>query len=411
MAFQGTTRRMNPLDLLAYRKVSSVCFEYPFAYEGDAQAFYDENKASSAESFEKSMKHLHHKYVAEYDGQIVAGLADYPYQINFDGQTQRMSGIGGVCSHPSYRRLGAVRALFRHMLADAQADGTEWSVLYPFSQTYYEKFGYALSEPAQEWSFSLRHVAPLSNDSYSFSLHEGGTEGLEDFAAAYARMTGSNMMVQRETCDFSKVIYANPYKKNDFAYLCRDADGVPRGYAIWHKETEAGALIMQMTELVFDGMPALRAILRFAATFTSHYDILRFEAPSHLNLEALCTDFATGQVHRRLRTHSMMRVVHTENALRGAALQGSGEAVLHIDDPGLTRQHNLALRWRDGQLTDIGNTGLAPDAELAVGTFSALLLGRYNASDFPYLNGAAFARPDKLTGLFYKKAIDLKNSF
>ena len=412
MAFTGITRRMEPLDLLAYHRIASVSFEYPFTYEKDAQTYFDETAAKAETANEISERYYMERYVAEYENKIVAGLSPYPYKIAFDGNIQRMAGIGCVCSLPTSRRLGAVRALFLHMLRDERDKGTEWSVLFPFSQAYYEKFGYAMNEYIAEWSFKLSHIAPAADLGHTFTMHEGGLDGMDAFIQAYERAPQYNMMIQREVCSHNKVVRANPYSTNDFAYLCRDKDGNPRGYAVWHKDWDGETSIMQMTELVFDTVETLRAILRFVSSFASDYTRVRFEAPYHLNLESLCTDYTNGhgRAQRKVNPCGMVRVVNLENALRGARLVGSGEASLRVDDP-VFGTSNLGVTWTDGKLTDLGATTLAPDATLSIGAFSQLLLGRFDADNFPFIAGADIVNAEKLTGLFYKKPIHMKNTF
>jgi len=412
MAFTGVTRRIEPLDLLAYRQISSVCFEYDFTYDKDAQAFYEEGLAKQATSNEISERYFMDKYVAAYEGKVVAGLAPYPFKVAFDGNVVRMSGISQVCSSPTSRRLGAVRAMFEHMLRDEREAGAEWSALFPFSQAYYEKFGYAMSECNAEWSFALRYIAVTEDKGHTFTMHEGGTDNIDGFVKAYESQPQYNLLIQRELCSHNKVAYANPYSANSFAYLCRDKDGAPRGYVVWHKERENDIAVMAVGELVFDNIETLRAIMNFIATFAADYTCVRFEAPMHLNLELLCKDMtgAHGQMTRKVNPVGMVRVVHLENALRAAKVLGTGGASLRVEDPvfGTT---NLGLTWRDGVLTDIGGTNTAPDAVLGVGAFSQLLLGRFDADNFPFIANADIINADKLAGLFYKKRIHTKNTF
>ena len=412
MAFSGVTRRIEPLDLLAYKQISSVCFEYDFKYEKGAQAFYEEEMAKQATSNEISERYFMDKYVAEYNGKVVAGLAPYPFKVAFDGNIVRMSGISGVCSLPPSRRLGAVRAILEQMLHDEREAGAEWSALFPFSQSYYEKFGYAMSEYVAEWSFALRYIAVTEDKGHTFTMHEGGTENIEGFIQAYDNQPQYNLLIQREVCSHNKVAYANPYTSNSFAYLCRDKDGVPCGYIVFHKEWEGDVSVMAVSELVFDSIETLRAIMNFVASFAADYSRVRFEAPIHLNLELLCKDMtvAHGKMIRKVNPVGMVRVVHLENALRAAKVLGTGGASLRVEDP-VFGTKDLGLTWRDGVLTDIGDTKCAPDAVLGIGAFSQLLLGKFDADNFPFIANADIINADKLAGLFYKKKIHMKNTF
>jgi len=176
MPFAGTIKRPEPHDYLAFAQLCSLCFEYPFVGKSDPQAYYDEMVASADTALVKSGVYYDAKYIAEYDGRVIGGMCALPYEVEFDGNTARMCGIGGVCTLPSYRRMGSIRAISLQMLRDEYEKGTEFSFLYPFSQAYYDKFGYAQSEPAMRWTFSLKYIAAHKTGTTqdgSFSLYQG----------------------------------------------------------------------------------------------------------------------------------------------------------------------------------------------------------------------------------------------
>ena len=411
MVFSGQTRRALPCDLLAAERIASVCFEYPFDFDKDSQAFFEMRQGDAVLARNRGDVCFMDRYVAEQDGRLVATLCATPYVVEMDGNEARMCGIGGVCTLPTHRRSGAIRAMMNDMLNDEYQKGTEWSFLYPFSQAYYEMFGYALSEPDAVWSMSLRHIMPLKDGGYQFSLYDGDAEDISAYQCAYEGMSGYNMMVRRRLCDFTRIREANPYKTNHFAYLCRDAQGLPCGYAVWHKVVEKGQRIMEMSELIFDGLPTLLAILNFATGLASDYDRVRFHAPYCLNLESICTDSVAGKLTREVALCGMARIIHPENALRCTKLRGSGAASLLITDPANGTRHAIGLSWRDGRLNDIGKTALPPDASLDMGTFSALLLGRYDLVDCAGFHGMEIGDLCKLSGIFYRKHIHINNFF
>jgi len=224
-------------------------------------------------------------------------------------------------------------------------------------------------------------------------------------------MTGLNMMIRRERCDFRKLLQANPFTGNDFAYLYRDGNGVPRGYFIFHKTKEAFGSLMDVTEIIYDSPDTLRSILLFAAGFNANYSVIRFFAPVSHNLESIISDMESEECMREVHTNGMVRVVHLENALRLARYKGHGEAVLRVIDAPLGRDETITVCWKDGRFADMSATNRAPDAVMDIGSFSAALLGRHDVEDFGFLNNIEVYNPERLRGMFYKKGIYIANYF
>lgn len=407
MSFTGEIRRAEPHDLMALAQISSLCFEYPFEGETDPQKYYESATADIEHAKNKAAAHLLDKYVAQFDGQVIAGLCALPYNVEFDGSQASMCGIGGVCTLPPYRRHGAIREIMTQTLHDEYDKGTEFSYLYPFSQGFYEKFGYTQSEPCVQVTLSLDHAVQYDHQG-SFSLYRNDAD-LQEFSEAYERMTGYNMMIRRERCDYDKVIQAEPFTNNTYAYLYRD-NGVPRGYFVFRKAIEGERHVMDVSEIVYDCFDTLSAIISFATSFRGSYDTIRFFAPAGQHLEKLCKDQAVGRFSRVLLANGMVRVVHVENALRKARFLGSGEAYLRIFDSVLS-DHTIGFRYTDGMLADLGRTSHEPDAEMSIHSFSALLTGRHNIQDLAFIPDVHCANAEALKQVFYKKSIYINNYF
>lgn len=408
MPFTGEIRRAEPHDLLALAQISSLCFEYPFEGETDPQKYYESATAEIEHAKDKASAHLLDKYVAIYDGQVIAGLCALPYDVEFDGRQAHMCGIGGVCTLPPYRSHGAIREIMTQMLRDEYSKGTEFSYLYPFSQFFYEKFGYTQSEPRVQITLPLNHVVQY-DDQGSFSLFKS-EDDLPDYRKAYECMTGYNMMVRRERCDYAKVLSAEPFVKNTYAYLYRDERGVPRGYFVFRKVIEDERHVMDVSELVYDCFGTLCAMISFAASFRGSYDTIRFFAPAGQHLEKICKDQAASKFSRVVQSNGMVRIVHIENALHKARFLGSGEVCLRISDS-VFGDRTIGLRYKDGSLNDFGGTSLKPDTEMSIHSFSALLIGRHSIHDLETLPDVSCYSPEALKGVFYKKKIYINNYF
>ena len=90
------------------------------------------------------------------DGTLAAGLACYDFHAFLQGEAVSNGGIGGVVTHPAYRRQGAIREIFTELLRETRSNGEILSSLYPFSHAFYRKFGYELCDGR------VRHTLPLA---------------------------------------------------------------------------------------------------------------------------------------------------------------------------------------------------------------------------------------------------------
>ncbi|GAA5007200.1 GNAT family N-acetyltransferase [Actinopolymorpha pittospori] len=61
---------------------------------------------------------------------------------NVRGKTLPMLGVSGVATHPMARRRGHIRAVLTQLHGEMRDSGHVVSTLYPFRQSFYERFGY-----------------------------------------------------------------------------------------------------------------------------------------------------------------------------------------------------------------------------------------------------------------------------
>ncbi len=80
---------------------------------------------------------------------------------NVRGKVLPMAGVGAVASLPAGRRQGHVRNLFIRLFAEMKADGFAVSTLYPFRESFYERFGYATFQRPRFVTFNPANLAPL----------------------------------------------------------------------------------------------------------------------------------------------------------------------------------------------------------------------------------------------------------
>ncbi|MDR2952322.1 MAG: GNAT family N-acetyltransferase, partial [Treponema sp.] len=143
-------RRLAPEDLLQLYKMHTVVYNRRKDYSKEENQKPDplEHPANWAwGAFEK--------------GKLLAGMFEIEYLMRFDGQSVKMSGIGGVGTLPEARKGGLVRRIFEKLLPEAYEKGALFSTLTPFSHDFYRKFGYEIACARRKLSISTDDLSDI----------------------------------------------------------------------------------------------------------------------------------------------------------------------------------------------------------------------------------------------------------
>ena len=97
-----------------------------------------------------------------YDGpRLLSVYMLYDFRMRLRGSVVPMGGIGLLCSRLDARGKGAVRFMLERSLETMREKGHAVSVLNPFDQSFYRKYGWEMFERLQRLEISpgLIHVA------------------------------------------------------------------------------------------------------------------------------------------------------------------------------------------------------------------------------------------------------------
>lgn len=402
-------RKIKPEELLDADKAVAVCFEFPMDKEDAAmtpEAYYNKRMGARENARLRDDIDFMERYAAFEDGLPVSEIFAISYKMWFDGNIMPMTGIGGVLTMPSHRRKGHIKGIMKTILNELYDRQEAFSYLYPFSQRYYEMFGFARSDPAAEYTIPMEFLN-AAKGRFTARLYDNSFD-IGAFQTAYGAMTGYNTMLARERHDFVRLYKADPYSASSYAYAYMDENGVPRGYLIFSKLIENNESVMDVSELVFDSYETLRGLMAFAAGFAADYSEIRFTAPFALPLEGICTDYSQAEAKRKLIGNGMVRVIYPKSVLESSRYDGSGSCTLEIIDAFLEKTHRLHVTFEDGAATEVAETKSPPDCTMDIGTFAQAIIGRYSWDDMAFLG---FKSNDVLRRVFYRKPIFINNRF
>ena len=178
-----------------------------------------------------------------------------------------------------------------------------------------------------------------------------------------------------------------------------------------HSERKTSLTCSRFQFLSRDGFQVLMQLFK---SLSSDHMYVKFHLSANASMEYLMPEWAMGAEEIRVENAGMVRVVNVEHALQKAACRGSGSVVLKITDAQISENNGT---WRvlfsDGVILSVSRTAAAPDAELPINVFSALLFG---ALDFDsaaaWMPGARILNPDApFQGIFFPKPLMICDYF
>ena len=351
------------------------------------------------------------RYAAfDESGKLLASLVMNPYKAHFDGNVVKMNGIGGVASFPEYRSKGTVRACFLEAYEQMYQEGCAFSYLHGFSIAYYRKFGYAPLCETEEITAEIHRLTPCGTKG-TYELVSGDVTGCQEvYEKICARL---NMMAVRIEDDWSILKEKNCVKNPNYTYLYRDEKGIPKSYFTFQKTADGLDTIIDCSEIYFYDKEGFGAILDFAIKLKGNFALLRMNVPKDMNVDSLILEHARNAIDRKRRNNGMARTIDLSKVLENALYKGSGKVVFRVNDEHCTWNDGVwSLRFKDNRFVELMRTDIAPQAEMTVEVFTALILGRYDFSEAELIAGlTVYEESEDFYKVFYRKRAAMYEKF
>lgn len=398
--------------------VGSIAFEFPI----------EEStlKMSNEERIRRQMEHpsSHTDYYTlsrfaafDDDGTMMGVISTYPYQVRFGGTELGMSGVGFVSTRPEYRRRGVIRECMRVAIQDMKDRGDAFAALYPFSVQFYRKFGYELAPQTMEWVIPMSVIPDFPEEGGKFHLYLPG-EPVDDFEKVYRDFCSRyDLTVVREKLDFA-LFQDDPLTSKKYWYLYRGKNGEPKGYLRFFKDTVDGERRMncssnfRQVEFAFSDAEGLKALLRFAKSFSSDYDCLTVALSPDFPLEFYLGE--TNPIRRNQHFMGMYRVVDAQKVLGSAVYQGSGSLSIELSDPMAPWNEGVfSVSFENGKAVQVEKTS-GGDAQVSMGIreFTRLITGCFEKEQIRIMPNVEIREDTPaIDQVFFKKSIWLHDFF
>ncbi len=385
-------------DLLAYKRLSSICFTYPTDDEIPGELPPELLRIRRGVFDEK--------------GDLLSAMIEIPYEVRFCGQTVKMVGIGGVVTDPVARGGGAIRAIFETDLPWQYQQGYVLGALYPFSFRFYGKFGYIWTRFGRNMSFSREAIrSDLRRAEEIVRVLPGeDDQGMAEIYRVY--IENKNLAVLRSDVMWKERRSGTPWGNMKHAYVLR-IGGKPVAYWIGkHEKGDSGA-ILTMQDMAWTCQTGLEAIFAMIRTMNEVAEI-RVQARSGFEPALICNEAWDVGTHEDIQ--GMTRVINAERAL--ALLPApvlSGKLTIEVTDEQIAENCGKFTVSSDGcSLTVVRDDHAQSDIRCDIRGLTALVMGRHSFVDAAEMNVVELLNAEKIPMaelLFAQRKLHLNWSF
>lgn len=341
--------------------------------------------------------------IGAFDGEnLMADMCITDAENYFEGSVLSCAGVGGVASKPEYRNKGAVRKLFEALFnGELLNKKYDISILYPFSEAYYRKFGYEIMSKSLELTVPFKELscAPKNADAELFD----GTN-TDKLCELYNKAASNiNLAFRRDgSCRFS----ADPYKSAKYTYMWKNSDGEVRSLASYAVDRPNRKIIVD--EIYYLDRESLAGILGFLRCYEGNQETVIFKK---LPLDTPILNLISNekQIVQKGFNMGCARIIDVESVLSKKKYPDEhGHFTVQITDDTVEANNAVfSVEYENGR-GEVNRTNADADFVLEPTAAAKIILsGVAGADAFGYLSGAEM----KNNNSDFFKAFNVKNTF
>lgn len=393
-------RMIQKKDLLACEKIQSIAFAYPLD-----TAELEKKLAQQPDPPDPYIGFFNDKNV------LTACMALPAYQARYENSWVRMVGVGAVASLPEYRFGGAIRQVLQVALRQMLESGAVFSSLYPFSHTYYRKFGYETCQMTTQYELPVEALSQFRYTGKARMISAGESiDGLKTVFEAYTQR--HQLAIRREDRHWKKIIGDDTYKDRVYTYLLEDENG-PSAYVVLAAEdADANSKTGHVREIAFNRPQGLHDVLGLLYRFAAQYKTIRLHLPDDVPLTSLLHE--SYDLRGSWHNQQMTRVINVQKALELKSHFDGAAYTLRVRDDGLPENDGVfAVRCENGIVSVCrGKETDAADMTVDVRTLAQLLLGFLPMDEALYkMDVQVHGNFDTLRRVFVRRSVFLTDHF
>jgi len=322
-----------------------------------------------------------HIVVADIDGKTIGAAGAFPTQMWLSGVPLQMSAVGGVVTHPGYRRKGVFKAMMRYLLPKMAQEGAAISALFPADYRLYQQFSYAA---VANWRAYTIAPANLPAFSEAKAVRPFKMEDLPAIRSIYrgGQLSQNDGRLNRTNSWWNHLV-SEKYRSGNKRIVVYDAEGVEGclKYSLGEKNT------LRVDEMLVSSDTAWRGLWGFLAAQPAQ--AIEYLAPPDDPLLHLLKEPASFSNNSswwtpyfnevsRVTTGFMLRIIDLTEALTSRFYPQNmmGNRVLKIHDPLIPANNQLVnFRIVDGRPDTLPVDAQPPQIESDIATFSQIFCG------------------------------------
>jgi predicted acetyltransferase len=322
------------------------------------------------------------------DGKMASTLGVWPFTVRLNGVPVPMGGVTAVGTLPNYRRRGLLRQTMRKALETMYERRQPLAILWASMAAIYQRFGYGLASTRVAYRFDPRLAALAERPQVPGQIEllnvEEAYPVIKPVFIEWA--TPRNLVIHR-SAELWRVSTFRPPKKGLPVHVAvyRDADGTPRGYAVYTAQgvehtPDEGEQELQVHELVALDATAWAALWEFLRA----HDLAR-----RVELRAVPPDdpaplllLEPRVLNRRTQDAIWMRVVDAAQALEARPYGAAGRLTIALrSDEQCPWNAGTYELETDGPRAEVRRVH-GPDADITLepAALASLLAGQWSAS-------------------------------
>ena len=320
------------------------------------------------------------------DGQLRSVLTIMKVQQSIRGILKPLGGLSMVGSFPEIRTQGFIRALMEHAFIDMHQSNIAVSMLEPFRDTFYARFGYV---PAND---QFRLTAPINGLRVPSKEEIGSDWTFERMTGLDAKTPYLNFIQEHApnkyhgyafNPDISDAEWTYRNKNRQFVFVKQNGatKALLRYQIKGYMHFEEGQLVID--EMYWKTIEAKAALFYFLGTHRDQVQKLQLRIPYGTHFQHWFIDLMEW-IQIKVWNPWMVRLINAEDAFNGLPAPVEGDLIFALKDPHCSWNSRLYHIHSDGERLQVDATSNTPAVTLSIEGASALVYGTNSLEALEY---------------------------
>ncbi|UCH79100.1 MAG: GNAT family N-acetyltransferase [Candidatus Coatesbacteria bacterium] len=310
------------------------------------------------------------------EAELASALMCFNADQNVRGALKKMGGVSCVATAPQFRGRGHVRALMQAAFEEMRRRGTGVSMLRPFRESFYERFGYVTANadsrvtfPTEALGHWLRREAAPGWTTTPVPAREVIAE-IQDFwrGKALPRYHGLIDLPEASEAEWREWV-------KDKVATFATSNGDRRGFALFKKTGYGHHGKLECSQFLWAEPEARDLLLQFLARHRDQIASVELRLPCDTPFQQWLQDVSRPFQIETFHLPWMVRVMDAPAALAGLPAEAAGEVAVEVVDEQCDWNTGVYLLRSDGGRLAVEKIGAEPAVRMDVKALSALAYG------------------------------------